>query len=131
MQYRVSGPEISQVRSIALRLGQMSQATQARQVNFDWMEPARMVRVEIDQDEARLIGLSSEAIASVMNTVVTGMPVTQVRDGIYLVDVLTRATDEQRLSLSTLRNLQLPLPNGRTVPLGQVASFSISVRNIR
>ena len=124
VQYRVSGPEISQVRSIALRLGQIVAGDpSARQVNFDWMEPARMVRVEINQDEARLIGLSSEAIASVMNTVVTGVPVTQVRDGIYLVDVLTRATDEQRLSLSTLRNLQLPLPNGRTVPLGQVASF--------
>jgi multidrug efflux pump len=124
VQYRVSGPEISQVRSIALRLGQIVAGDPgARQVNFDWMEPARMVRVEINQDEARLIGLSSEAIASVMNTVVTGVPVTQVRDGIYLVDVLTRATDEQRLSLSTLRNLQLPLPNGRTVPLGQVASF--------
>ena len=58
-----------------------------------------------------------------MNTVVTGTPVTQVRDGIYLVDVLTRATDEQRLSLSTLRNLQIPLPNGRTVPLSQIATF--------
>jgi multidrug efflux pump len=82
-----------------------------------------MVRIQIDQDQARLLGLSSEAIASVMNTVVTGTPVTQVRDGIFLVDVLTRATDEQRLSLATLRNLQIPLPNGRTVPLSQIASF--------
>ena len=82
-----------------------------------------MVRIQIDQDQARLLGLSSQAIASVMNTVVTGTPVTQVRDGIYLVDVLTRATDEQRLSLSTLRNLQVPLPNGRTVPLSQIATF--------
>ena len=61
-----------------------------------------------------------------MNTVVTGAPVTQVRDGIYLVDVLTRATDEQRLSLSTLRNLQIPLPNGRTVPLSQIATFDFA-----
>ena len=50
-----------------------------------------------------------------LNTVMTGAAVTQVRDWIYLVDVLIRATDEQRISLATLRNLQFPLPNGRTV----------------
>ena len=53
----------------------------------------------------------------------TGAAVTQVRDGIYLVDVVMRATDEQRVSLATLRNLQFPLPNGRTVPLGQFATL--------
>jgi multidrug efflux pump len=55
--------------------------------------------------------------------VVSGAPVTQVRDGIYLVDIVMRATDEQRVSLSTLRNLQFPLQNGRTVPLGQFAAL--------
>ncbi len=124
VQYRVSGPDISEVRNISLRLARVvSTAPGARDVNFDWMEPARMVRIQIDQDQARLLGLSSAAIASVMNTVVTGTSVTQVRDGIFLVDVLTRATDEQRLSLATLRNLQIPLPNGRTVPLSQIATF--------
>ncbi len=124
VQYRVSGPDIDEVRKIALQLAQtVASAPGSKDVNYDWMEPARMVRIQIDQDQARLLGLSSAAIASVMNTVVTGTPVTQVRDGIYLVDVLTRATDEQRLSLTTLRNLQLPLASGRTVPLGQIARF--------
>jgi multidrug efflux pump len=127
VQYRVSGPDISEVRNIALQLAQMvATDPSARRVNFDWMEPARMVRIRIDQDQARLLGLSSQAIAQVMNSVVTGTPVTQVRDGIYLVDVLTRASDEERLSLSTLRTLQIPLPNGRTVPLSQVASFDFA-----
>jgi len=127
VQYRVSGPDISEVRDIALRLAQIVATDPgSRYVNFDWMEPARMVRIRIDQDQARLLGLSSQAIASVMNTVVTGAPVTQVRDGMWLVDVLTRATDEQRLSLSTLRNLQIPLPNGRTVPLSQIATFDFA-----
>ena len=124
VQYRVSGPDIDEVRKIALQLAQtVATAPGSKDVNYDWMEPARMVRIQIDQDQARLLGLSSAAIASVMNTVVTGTPVTQVRDGIYLVDVLTRATDEQRLSLATLRNLQIPLANGRTVPLSQIATF--------
>ena len=82
-----------------------------------------MVRIQIDQDQARLLGLSSQALAEVLNTVTTGAPITQVRDNIYLINVVTRAQDEQRISLSTLRALQLPLPNGRTVPLGQVATF--------
>jgi multidrug efflux pump subunit AcrB len=87
------------------------------------MEPARMVRIRVDQDKARLLGLSTRVLANVLNTVVSGEPVTQVRDGIYLVDVVARATDEQRVSLSTLRTVELPLPNGRTVPLSQVATF--------
>jgi len=127
VQYRVSGPDIGEVRDIGLQLAQIVATNSgARHVNFDWMEPARMVRIRIDQDQARLLGLSSQAIASVMNSVVTGKPVTQVRDGIYLVDVLTRATDEDRLSLSTLRTLQIPLPNGRTVPLSQIATFDFA-----
>src|SRR5271168_267768 len=127
VQYRVGGPDISELRDIALQLAQIVATDPgARHVNFDWMEPARMVRIRIDQDQARLLGRSSEAIASVMNSVVTETPVTKVRDGIYLVDVLTRATDENRLSLSTLRTLQIPLPNGRTIPLSQIATFDFA-----
>jgi len=124
VQYRVSGPDITTVRSIALQLGQIMGGDPAlRRVNYDWMEPARKVRVEIDQDQARLLGLSSQALSAFLNTVMTGAPITQVRDDIYLVDVVARAQDEQRVSLSTLRGLQVPLPNGRTVPLSQIASF--------
>src|SRR5271169_5978613 len=124
VKYRVSGPDITQVRALALKLGQIMGAdANLRLVNFDWIEPSREVRIKIDQDQARLVGLSSQALAEVLNTVMTGTPVTQVRDDIYFVNVVARANDEQRVSLSTLRALQLPLPNGRTVPLSQVASF--------
>ena len=125
IQYRVSGPEISQVREIALKLAQvMAKNPQVVHVNYDWFEPARQVRIKIDQNEARLLGLSSQALASVLNTVISGSPITQVRDDIYLVDVVTRATDEERVSLDTLRSIQVPLANGRTVPLSQFASFT-------
>jgi multidrug efflux pump subunit AcrB len=124
IQYRVSGPDIAQVRDIALQLASVvATDPNARLINFDWMEPARRVRISIDQDQARLLGLSSQALAGVLNSVVTGTPVTQLRDGIYLVDVVARATDEERVSLATLRNVQVPLPNGRTVPLSQLATF--------
>jgi multidrug efflux pump subunit AcrB len=124
IRYRVSGPDIVQVREIALKLAQLvAKNPQVAQVSFDWFEPSRQVRIQIDQNEARLLGLSSQTIASVLNTVISGSAITQVRDDIYLVDVIMRATDEQRVSLDTLRSIQVPLANGRTVPLSQFASF--------
>ena len=63
------------------------------------------------------------ALAGVLNAAVTGSTVTQVRDDIYLIDVVARAIGEERISLPTLRTLQVPLPNGRTVALNQFATF--------
>src|SRR5262249_24460437 len=104
VQYRVSGPDLAEVRDIAFRLAQIvATDTRTRRINFDWIEPRRQVRVRIEQDQARLLGLSSESVAAFLNKVMSGQPITQVRDGIYLVDVVMRATDEQRISLSTLR----------------------------
>ena len=124
VQYRVSGPELGQVREIAVKLAQVvATDADAKNVNFDWIEPAREVRIQIDQNEARLLGLSSEALAGVLNTVISGISISQVRDDIYLVDVVVRSTDDERASLATLRQLPIPLPNGRTVPLSQFASF--------
>ncbi|RDI50514.1 multidrug efflux pump subunit AcrB [Microvirga subterranea] len=125
LQYRVSGSDADQVREIAFRLAQFM-ATDARvqKINYDWIEPARTVQIRVDQDQARLMGLSSQDLAQVLNTVVSGATVTQMRDGIYLVDVVTRASAEQRASLATIRTLQVPLPNGQTVPLTQIASIA-------
>jgi multidrug efflux pump subunit AcrB len=124
IQYRVSGTDLAQVRDIALRLAQTVAANpKTVHVNFDWFEPSRQVRIQIDQNEARLLGLSTQSLASVLNTVISGIAVTQIRDDIYLIDVVVRATDEQRVSLATLASLQVPLPNGRTVPLSQFATF--------
>jgi multidrug efflux pump subunit AcrB len=124
VQYRVSGPDPSEVRAIALRLAQtLSSDPATRGINFDWMEPAREVRIEIDQDEARLLGLSSQAVASALNSAITGTTVTQLRDHIYLIDVVARAVDEERVDLATLETLPVPAPNGRSVPLSQFATI--------
>ncbi len=123
VQYRVTGVEPEQVRAIAFNVAQiLNDDPSARNVNYNWMEPARTVRIRVDQDQARLLGLSSEALAQALNAVVSGITATQMRSGIYLVDVLVRASADQRMSLSTIRALQVPLPNGQTVPLSQIAS---------
>src|SRR5215470_15377841 len=124
VQYRVSGPDLAKVRDVALEVARtVASNERVIHTNFDWIEPARQLRIRVDQDEARLLGLSSQVLAGVFNTVISGRPVTQVRDDIYLVDVIARATDEQRVSLDTLRDLQVPLPSGRTVALSQFATF--------
>ena len=123
LQYRVSGPEPDQVRAIAFKVAEdLGSTPGASNVNYNWMEPGRTVRIRVDQDQARLLGLSSQELAQAVNRVVSGITATQMRSGIYLVDVLVRASDEQRMSLSTIRTLEVPLSNGRTVPLSQIAS---------
>jgi len=124
VQYRVSGPDPERLRAIALELAQTLAADpRARHVNFDWMQPARELRVRIDQDQARRLGLSSAAVAAVLNANITGFTVTQVRDDIFLIDVVAREIEGQRLSVATLRALPVALANGTTTTLDQFATF--------
>ena len=124
VKYRVSGPDPSRLHAIAMQVAERLGATPGiRKVNFDWVEPARVMRVHIDQDQARQLGLSSQEIAQTMNAIVSGTTVTQVRDSIYLIDVVIRAEQTQRTSLESIRSLQIPLHNGQSVPLRQIATF--------
>ncbi|HUK01091.1 MAG TPA: efflux RND transporter permease subunit [Steroidobacteraceae bacterium] len=128
LQYRVTGPEPRRVSEIAYQVaGVMASDQRARSINFDWIEPMRTLRIRVNQDEARLLGVSSEALAGSLNAVVTGTTVTQIRDDIYLIDVVTRAGTDERVSPATLKTLEVPLPNGRTVPLLQVASVEYAL----
>ena len=124
VQYRLSGPDIQQVRDYAQKLGNVvAENGHLGDVTFDWGEPARVVKVNVLQDKARQLGVSSQDIASALNMVVKGAPITQVRDDIYLVDVIARARNKERAAIDTLQNLQLPGSGGQSVPLAAVASF--------
>jgi multidrug efflux pump subunit AcrB len=123
LQYRVSGPTPEGTRDAAFLVAQtLGQNPNTRLVNFDWNEPMKSLRVQVDQDRVRQLGVSSKSLSEALNAVTTGMVVTQVRDSIYLTDLTARAADEQRSSLQTLRNLQVALDNGQTIPLNQVAT---------
>jgi multidrug efflux pump subunit AcrB len=87
------------------------------------MEPSRVVKLEVLQDKARQLGVTSEAIAQTLNGVVGGSSITQIRDDIYLVNVLARARDAERGSIETLQNLQLMAGNGKAIPVAAVANF--------
>jgi multidrug efflux pump subunit AcrB len=124
VQYRLSGPDIAKVRDLSQRLaGIVRSNPDLGNVVFDWMEPARVVKVDVLQDKARQLGVTSEDIATTLNSVLAGTPVTQVRDSIYLVNVTARATAPERASIDTLRDLQLTGLGGQSVPLGAVANL--------
>ncbi|ONH82166.1 ACR family transporter [Roseomonas mucosa] len=124
IQYRVSGDDPDKVRDLAMNLAKVVAAhPSTRGTSFDWMEPARQLRVQVDQDEARRLGLSSAAVASALNAAISGTTVTQMRDGIYLINVVVRAVEAERMSVDALRTLQIPIPGGRTVSLSQFATF--------
>ncbi|MGQ9369149.1 efflux RND transporter permease subunit [Azospirillum sp. ST 5-10] len=124
VQYRVSGPDIQAVRDLAQRVAVvLGEHPLLTAITYDWMEPARVVKVNVLQDKARQLGVSSEDVAGALNSVVGGTTITQVRDGIYLVDVVARARRAERDSIETLRNLQLPGGGGEAVPLAAIATF--------
>ncbi|WP_248917912.1 efflux RND transporter permease subunit [Pseudomonas entomophila] len=118
IQYRVSGKDIDQVRRHAIELATLLDSNEhIGEMIYDWNEPGKVLRIEIAQDKARQLGLSSEDVAKVMNSIVSGVPVTQVNDNIYLVNVVARAVDSERGSPDTLQNLQIVTPSGASIPL--------------
>ncbi len=124
VQYRISGPDVQTVRNLAQKVaGIVGSNNNLSGLIFDWNEPARVVKIDVLQDKARQLGVTSEDIASALNGIVAGAQVTQVRDDIYLVDVVSRAQNSERGSIETLQNLQLPASNGKSVPLSAVVRF--------
>ncbi|WP_017901982.1 efflux RND transporter permease subunit [Pseudomonas asplenii] len=118
LQYRVSGKDIDQVRKHAIELATiLDRNPNVGETIYDWNEPGKVLRIDIAQDKARQFGLSSEDVAKLMNTIVSGAPVTQVKDDIYLINVVGRAVDSERGTPETLQNLQIVTPSGTSVPL--------------
>lgn len=128
IQYRVSGPQIQKVRDFAQSLASIvGKNPNVGGVVYDWNEPARVVKVDVLQDKARQLGVTSEDIASALNGIVGGSAITQVRDSIYLVDVVGRARAAERSSIETFQNLQIPAKGGQSVPLAAVATFEYQI----
>ena len=128
LKFRVSGPDPMKVREIAQNFASLLRKTpNARNINFDWNEPSKVVRVQVDQDRARALGISSQALSQTINAILSGTTVTQVRDDIYLIDIVARAIPDERAKLETLRSLMISVPGGRSVPLEQVAKLSYGV----
>ena len=124
VQYRVSAPTTDEARHYADQVANALRASGlVRNVNYDWAEKSKELRMVVDQDRVRQAGLSSEQLAQALNRVITGSAVTQVRDSIYLIDVVARANSGERQSIEALRNLQIMTPTGASVPLRELVRF--------
>jgi multidrug efflux pump subunit AcrB len=123
VQFRVIGPDKAQVREIAYRVRDaVRQSRLVRDTQLDWNEQVRSMQVHVDQDKARLLGLSTADIQGLVQTTLDGAPVTQIRRGEELVDVVVRATPDERKRIGQLGDLQVFTRSGITVPLSQLAT---------
>lgn len=125
VQFRVSGPDPMEVRRIAFQVADVMRANPStRDVNLDWDELSKVVKLDVDQAKARLLGISSQDLATTLNSIVSGLTVTQFREGRELIDVVARAEAAERLNLTGIKDLNVAgAESTRPVPLSQVAEI--------
>jgi multidrug efflux pump len=122
IQFRVSGEHVDRVQAIAHQVADQVRANaHVSNVNLDWDEPSKVVRLVIDQDRARALGVSSAQLAKFLSGSLSGLHVSTYREGNELIEVLLRGADEERARLDLLSSLAVPTTNGQSVPLSQVA----------
>ena len=122
VQFRVSGEHIERVQAIARQVAdKVRQNPHVANVNLNWSEPSKVVRLVVDQDRARALGVSSAQIAHFLGSSLSGMQVSTYREGNRQIGMLLRGPDEERAQLDLLASLAIPTPSGTAVPLSQVA----------
>lgn len=125
VQFRVIGEDKEAIRAIANEVAQVMRANRwTREVNVDWEEASRVIRLAIDQDRARALGISTQELAQFVGTVISGQAVTSWREQDRRVDVVVRGNAAERRMVSLLADLAVPIGRGRTVPLAQVARIT-------
>ncbi len=123
VQFRVSGSDTGELRRIAHQVAALlREHPELSNVHLDWEEPSKVVRLKIDQDKARLLGVSSSDIARLLSTSLQGTTVTQYREGNETLAVVLRGARSERVHLGQLPNLAVPVAGGRSVPLAQIAT---------
>lgn len=122
VQMRISGEHIEQVQAIARQVEAKVRANpHVMNVNLDWSEPSKVVRLVIDQDRARALGVSSAQVSQLLGTSLSGMSVSTYREGNRLIEMLLRGPDNERVRLDMLGSLAIPTASGTSVTLSQVA----------
>jgi multidrug efflux pump len=123
VQFRVSGDNIATVREIAAQVADVVRADPSTtDVQYDWDGPAsKTVRLQVDQEKARLLGVSSSELAQFIDMSLSGDTATYYREGDKLIAVDLRAPPAERANLDNLSGLMIPTAAGKSVPLSQIA----------
>ena len=131
IQFRVSGEDLAELRRTAEQVaGVMRANPHVKDVNFDWNEMGKSVRLDVDQDRARALGVSTLDLSNSINLLLAGATITQMREGDQLVDVVVRASGDERARISALEDINIRTSNGRYVPLAQVAKVDYELENV-
>lgn len=122
---RVSGPDYGKVRKIAQKVGRVMTANpHLRHINFNWYEKTKILRLNVDQDKARVLGINSTDLALAIQSQISGIPVSQFRQNDKTVEIDLRLDAADRRSLSDIKTLPIYIGQGRSIPLEQIAFIS-------
>ncbi len=126
VQFRVVGPQAAQVQQWAEEAKAVLRAHPGmRGVNDNWNEQVKVLRLEVDQDKARALGVSSQALAQASRTLLSGTTIGQYREGDRLIDIVLRQPRSEREVLADLNSAYLPTASGKAVPWTQVAQVKL------
>jgi multidrug efflux pump len=124
VQFRVTGEHIEEVRALARKVAaKVRENPHVVNVHLDWEEPSKVVYLNIDQDRARALGVSTANLAKFLQSSLVGSTVSQYREDNELIEILLRGTVHERTELSLLPSLAVPTDNGRSVALSQIATL--------
>ena len=122
VQFRVVGPEASHVRAYADEVKAIMRTNaNLRGINDNWNESVKSLRLDVDQDKARALGVTSQGIAQAAHTINGGSNVGSYRDGDKLIDIVLRQPTSERSAISDMANAYVPTAGGKSVPLEQIA----------
>jgi multidrug efflux pump subunit AcrB len=122
VQFRVVGPDATKVRDIAYQVREIMRTDdQVIDPHLDWNEQTPSLKLVVDQDRVRALGMTPQDISKSLSMLLSGVPITTVRDGIEKVEVVARAVPAERLDLAHIGDLSLYSRNGIAVPLTQIA----------
>jgi multidrug efflux pump len=121
--FRVNGPDVAMLKKIGDDVAAvMRKHPKTVEVNTDWGDRTPAIQVEVDQDRARALGVTSFAVARTLGGAVSGAAIGQFRERDRLIDVVLRGPEVERLAVANVADLQIPTSTGRTIPLAQVAT---------
>ncbi|HHP0320809.1 efflux RND transporter permease subunit [Acinetobacter baumannii] len=124
LQYRVSGEDLNLVRKEAQQVARViSENPNTTNVHLDWGEPSKIISIQIDQDRARQMGVSSLDLANFLNASITGSAIEQYREKRELIEIRLRGDKAERVEVASLASLAVPTADGTTVPLAQIAKI--------
>lgn len=124
IQFRISGEHIDEVRDYARQVAaKVRENPQVSNVHLNWEEPSKVVYLNIDQERARALGVSSADLSQFLQSSLTGASVSLFREDNELIEILLRGTIRERQALELLPSLAVPTSSGKSVPLAQVATL--------